>query len=185
MDQHESGPATTQPLLSQRPSIEGGQPILESGTWIRLAPPEAQRDDWLARRFGWSRQMRLWVNLIFLSLVLSAVYVGVLVGVEKWTFVQSVFYAASIGYSVGMVPENAAGEDLNLEDDVAILCTCVYAFASMGCLACVGALLVQLRGGEALQVVGQAGGLRSAHGLRQLCQQRRRGGSQRLRGEYC
>jgi len=143
MDQHESGPATTQPLLSQRPSIEGGQPILESGTWIRLAPPEAQRDDWLARRFGWSRQMRLWVNLILLSLVLSAVYVGVLVGFEKWTFVQSVFYAASIGYSVGMVPENAAGEDLNLEDDVAILCTCVYAFASMGCLACVGALLVQ------------------------------------------
>ena len=143
MDQPESGPATTQPLLSQRPSIEGGQPILESGTWIRLAPPEAQRDDWLARRLGWSRQMRLWVNLILLSLVLSAVYVGVLVGFEKWTLVQSVFYAASIGYSVGMVPENAAGEDLNLEDDVAIICTCVYAFASMGCLACVGALLVQ------------------------------------------
>jgi hypothetical protein len=95
-----------------------------------------------ARSKPWSMQSKLWALLI-VTLVLTALYVAVLIVCEQWTLMQSIFYAVSMGMTVGMVPEDADGNSLNISDDVAIMCTCFYAIACMLCIAGVGALLAE------------------------------------------
>ena len=140
-------PSTSQPLLSG--TSTGGwdaaqhDQIPRSGTWIRLDPEPRHADRELVGFLGCPRYVRKWAILLVLALVLTTGYVVVLLVYEHWNILESVFFAVSIGYSVGMVPKRDDGFELLLEDDVAVLCTCVFALAGMVCLACVGALLVQ------------------------------------------
>jgi hypothetical protein len=130
------------------PNLPDPRPLLQESEAAEALLPSALHNGNLQRQKRSRHPLsghvsRLWLALAAGVVAIMLVSTCVYMAYERWSFLRALFFAVSIGYSVGMVPMDVNGTAVMVSSDGAMVYMCIHALLGGLCLAAAAALAGQ------------------------------------------